>query len=930
MDAADRDIMSSQDAAALVAGSPFAERLDRGAPLIVAAGRPAQVEFATPAALALFGVETLGALDAVAFAAQSPGARRLRHLIEALAQGVPPRVESLRFYAGRLPLPVGLMCARIASSQGRDFLVMATPPSPGEAEPPPLAVAEPVAGEAPRIEIASARRFLWSLDADDRFGQADRALEEIVGSHAPKVGESLAALNARAGLDPMGDLAQAIAAHRTFSALRLGWPEPDRASARIVLISGTPIFDKERLFAGFRGFGLFTGETIPCGPLERTPGEISRPAAEALAAPPPIPDAGVDSRGDETAKLASPPQSGDRRAEIVVLRPPGPGQAGGPNVVPIRPGALSALSLLPEESRRSGDDRESVELTTTERDAFREIARALGARLPSQREGKPAGGPIETSAAPLSARPAARDLIDVAEPPSPAPPDGAREAAIERTPESARRNACELLDRLPIGAMVLRGGEPLYLNQTMLDLVGYRDLAAFRAADGLAHMFRGRDAQTLAEASAGGAMPLVTAGGELIAVDGQAQSVQWDDAPATLIALRRSRDAEYQAELRALEREARAHEATARDLTAALDAAADGMVALDHAGRIVSMSRPAEALFGYDQNEVAGESFLMLFAPQSQSEAASRFEQVKQDREIPRAGAGEELVGRDRRGQSISLLLTMARLAAPQSPPRYCAMVRDVTPWKAIERTLETALGQAEQASARKTDFLARISHEVRTPLHAILGFAEVMMEERFGPIGNERYKDYIKDIHASAKHVMSLANDLLDLSKIEAGKLELEFAPVDANRIVRECVSLMQPQAAQERIIVRLSLFDKLPNVMADERSLRQILLNLMSNAVKFNEPGGQVIVSTALDEAGHPVIRVRDTGVGMNENEITAALEPFRQVGGARRAGGAGLGLPLTKALAEANHADFSIKSRKEQGTLVEVAFPSVKAAQ
>jgi signal transduction histidine kinase len=116
----------------------------------------------------------------------------------------------------------------------------------------------------------------------------------------------------------------------------------------------------------------------------------------------------------------------------------------------------------------------------------------------------------------------------------------------------------------------------------------------------------------------------------------------------------------------------------------------------------------------------------------------------------------------------------------------------------------------------------------------------------------------------------------------------------------------------------------------MADERSLRQILLNLMSNAVKFNEPGGQVIVSTALDEAGHSVIRVRDTGVGMNENEITAALEPFRQVGGARRAGGAGLGLPLTKALAEANHADFSIKSRKEQGTLVEVAFPSVKAAQ
>ncbi len=932
--------MNSQDVAALVAGSPFAERLDRGAPLILAAGRPARVEFATAAALALFKVETLGALDAVALAAQSPGARRLRHLVEALAQENRPRIESLRFYADRLPLPVGLMCARIASSQGRDFLVLAAPPDASEAEPPAPAHPEAVADEAPRIEVAPARRFLWSLDADDRFGRADRALEEAIGCHAPKAGESLAALSARIGLDPTGDLAQAIAAHRTFSALRLGWPEPDRASARVALISAAPIFDKERRFAGFRGFGLFTGETIPCEAVERREGEPSPPAAdEPNPAAPPVPDATADSRGEENAEPAkptSPPPTADRGAEIVVLRQSGLGPAGGPNVVPIRPRALSALSLLPEESRRVGDERESVQLTTNERDAFREIARALGARLPSGREERAADAPIETSATPLSAAPAARDLIDLAAPPSPAAPDKAsdaaagREAPVERAAEAARRNACALLDRLPIGAMALRGGEPLYLNQTMLDLVGYRDLEEFRAADGLAHMFRGRDAQSLAEASEGGAMPLVAAGGELIAVDGQVQSIRWDDAPATLIALRRSRDAEYQSRLRALEREASAHEATARDFAAVLDAAADGMIGLDPAGRIVSMSRPAEALFGYDQKEVAGESFLMLFAPQSQSEAASRFEQVKQDHAIAHAGAGEELVGRDRSGSSISLLLTMARLPAAQSPLRYCALVRDLTQWKAIERTLEAARGQAEQASARKTDFLARISHEVRTPLHAILGFAEVIMEERFGPIGNDRYKDYVKDIHASAKHVMSLANDLLDLSKIEAGKLQLDFAPVDANRIVRECVSLMQPQAARERIIMRLALFDKLPAVIADEWSLRQILLNLMSNAVKFNEPGGQVIVSTALDEAGHPVIRVRDTGVGMNESEISAALEPFRQVGGARRAGGAGLGLPLTKALAEANHADFSIKSRKEQGTLVEVAFPGVEAAQ
>jgi signal transduction histidine kinase len=204
------------------------------------------------------------------------------------------------------------------------------------------------------------------------------------------------------------------------------------------------------------------------------------------------------------------------------------------------------------------------------------------------------------------------------------------------------------------------------------------------------------------------------------------------------------------------------------------------------------------------------------------------------------------------------------------------------------------------------------------------------MMEERFGPVGNERYKDYLKDIHASGSHVTSLADDLLDLSKIEAGKLELAFAAVDANSVIRECVSLMQPQAARERVIMRVSLHDRLPRVMVDERSLKQIMLNLMSNAVKFNEPGGQVIVSTAVDAAGQAVIRVRDTGVGMSESEVGLALAPFGQVGKAGAKGGAGLGLPLTKALVEANKAEFSIKSRREQGTLIEIAFPNIQAAQ
>ena len=154
------------------------------------------------------------------------------------------------------------------------------------------------------------------------------------------------------------------------------------------------------------------------------------------------------------------------------------------------------------------------------------------------------------------------------------------------------------------------------------------------------------------------------------------------------------------------------------------------------------------------------------------------------------------------------------------------------------------------------------------------------MMEERFGPIGNPRYKEYLKDIHTSGAHVVSLVNDLLDLSKIEAGKLDLDFVSVDLNDVLAQCMALMQPQANRERIIIRTSLAPRLPPVVADARSMRQIVLNLLSNSIRFTQPGGQVILSTALSRRGEVVVRVRDTGVGMNEADIAAALEPFRQI--------------------------------------------------
>jgi signal transduction histidine kinase len=255
-------------------------------------------------------------------------------------------------------------------------------------------------------------------------------------------------------------------------------------------------------------------------------------------------------------------------------------------------------------------------------------------------------------------------------------------------------------------------------------------------------------------------------------------------------------------------------------------------------------------------------------------------------------------------------------------------VLRDITHWKNVEEELIAARRAAEQANAQKSDFLAKVSHEIRTPLNAIIGFSEVMMEERFGAIGNERYRAYLKDIHVSGQHLMSLINDLLDLSKIEAGKLDLSFEAVAVNAVIQEAVALMQPQANREHIIIRTSLSGEVPNVVADLRSLRQILLNLLSNAVKFTRAGGQVIVSSAIEANGEVVLRIRDTGIGMSEKDIETALKPFRQIATSKSdQRGTGLGLPLTKALVEANRAAFAIDSAVDQGTLVRITFPTTR---
>jgi PAS domain S-box-containing protein len=588
------------------------------------------------------------------------------------------------------------------------------------------------------------------------------------------------------------------------------------------------------------------------------------------------------------------------------------------NIIALRPLAANQNAAASRGDDPSGG---TLALTLDEQNAFHAIAFSLGAKLTDQGGQRGQAPGDEKGLAPESANiSAAAAAPHVGLPGASVVGAGAAEAFVDN-----RDMFRDIVDLLPIGILVCHDRAPVFANCFLLDLLGYADLDLAIAAGALERIVNGMARR----ARQGESVELRDGAGNPISLRADRRAIDWCRRNAELVTLRPHGGTSLEAERRRAESEA-------RELNAILDTAMDGVAVLDLQGRIVTLNRSGEALFGYDQSEVAGEPFAMLIAPESRSRAQDYFEGLKSNGVVSLLNDGREIMGLARQGGAIPLFMTLGRISAGdpwdcgpehEQEVRFCALLRDMTHWKKVERDLDEARRAAERASALKSDFLAKVSHEIRTPLNAILGFAEVIMDERFGPIGNERYKDYLKDIHSSGALVMSLVNDLLDLSKIEAGKMELDFALVDANRIVSECVSIMQPLASRERVILRLSLAAGLPHVVADERSLRQIVLNLLSNAVKFNQPGGQVIVATALTESGHAVLRIRDTGVGMSEDEIEIALEPFRQLATSRPSGGTGLGLPLTKALVEANRAFFSIKSKKHEGTLVEVAFPPAR---
>jgi signal transduction histidine kinase len=763
------------------------------------------------------------------------------------------------------------------------------PPTPEPAASTTVPLESPPARSTPQAEPVVERRhplrFVWQMDADGRFVVGSDEFIELTGPQTTAAfGRLWSEIAAELKLDPDQQVARAVATRETWSGITVSWPVDDGDERLPVELSGLPVFDRERHFRGYRGFGVCRDiariNGLAYARRERPIGFMARPEppAKADGAAPATPNP-VEVAAADT-KAAAPTSRAGEEADVAP-RPQRPSSSEAPaaNVVLFRPGT---------------SEPKTPSLSPVERRAFRELAQELTARLQGGRDDQVA----DSVASRLLAEGVSVEAAETALTPPDADPISAEPAETPIASPNAEPFAAEPAEALaPAAAEVISA--PSATGQISAE--GLR-VAEVEAANAQAP---GREQTSEAEVQLQLA-PTLQAQREAV----QSEAVQKEATPTfepglldriPIGVLIYRNDALLYANRHFLE-------LTGYQSLEALTAAGwlNGLVAETDAGTLAVGGTPSK-LSLTTLNGQRCEIEARLFAvPWGDTSALTLI--------LTNGKTAEQ--------QAIAL-----SLSAAENEIRDLAGKLEAA--KKSEEQLRAATREAQKAATAKAEFVGKVSHEIRTPLNAITGFTEVIMAERFGPIGNERYRDYLKDVHAAGMHIVALLNDLLDLSKIESGQLNLNFANVSLNELTQQCVGIMQPHASRARIIIRTSLTPGLPQVVADERSLRQIVLNLLSNSIKFTGPGGQVIVSTAFADNGEAVLRVRDTGVGMSEKDVEAALEPFRQTAtaGTWGSGGTGLGLPLTKALAEANRAHFSIKSAPNAGTLIEVAFPPTR---
>ncbi len=345
------------------------------------------------------------------------------------------------------------------------------------------------------------------------------------------------------------------------------------------------------------------------------------------------------------------------------------------------------------------------------------------------------------------------------------------------------------------------------------------------------------------------------------------------------------------------------------------DNAPEGIFVADEAGRYTDVNPAGCALVGHDRENLLNMTVLDVSDP---PERAWHWELFSGLQETGRLSA--EIALRRKDGSRVYVWLSAVRLA----DGGVIGFCQDTTERRAYEATLKAAKKTAEDASLAKSHFLANMSHELRTPLNSVIGFSGAMSEQIWGPLP-ERYLEYARLISQSGEHLLGIIGDLLDMSRIEAGKTQLSLEEVDVGIILTEVLSIVSAQAESNDVRIALAPDFRPCRIDADPIRIRQIFINLLSNAVKFS-PHGSVTISTDCDEKSHRIV-IADTGIGMNAADIATALQPFGQVESraeTRRFQGTGLGLPLANQLVELHGGRLDIRSKRGEGTTVTVVLP------
>ena len=361
-----------------------------------------------------------------------------------------------------------------------------------------------------------------------------------------------------------------------------------------------------------------------------------------------------------------------------------------------------------------------------------------------------------------------------------------------------------------------------------------------------------------------------------------------------------------------------------------LDAAGQGIAGIDPRGRVTFINQAGAAMLGRTVDEMIGIEFHAL-ARSRPTSGEGQGAEVHQLHEAPEASGGEhfpddEFVRLD--GGKIPVSCTRTPIRDDMNEVVGTVIVfSDMSERRKAEDDLRRAKEEAEMANRSKSEFLANVSHELRTPLNAIIGFSEVLSAQMYGPLGSSRYKEYVGDIHDSGHHLLNIINDILDVAKAEARKLEPREQYVDLTRVIASGIRLLIERARQNEVRLEVDIASDLPLVWADERMMKQIIINLLSNAVKFTPPGGRVTVQARLEANGDVALSVIDTGIGIAEADIATALAPFGQVESAlaRIHDGTGLGLPLVKCLCEVHGGTMDLESQVNEWTMVTIRLPA-----